>query len=106
VLRFGEKSASEDDRLEAELQVLIYNASDSKEACMPMDAAQVLDAYFLETRAKLLEIAANLDRMDRAADGSSVKGDPRNMFVREALGILLMDVPNRTERIQRLYSKG
>jgi len=32
----------------------------------PMTAFQVLDTYFLETRARLLEIAANLDRMDRA----------------------------------------
>lgn len=73
---------------------------------MSMNAAQVLDAYFLETRARLLEIAANLDRADRAADGAAVKGDPRNKFVREALAILLMDVPNRAERIQVLYSKG
>jgi hypothetical protein len=72
---------------------------------MPMTAAQTLDAYFLETRAKLLEIAANLDRVDRAEGVEAVKSDPRNTFVRDALGILLSDGPGRAERIQRLYSK-
>jgi len=72
---------------------------------MGMTAAQVLDAYFLETRAKLLEIAANLDRADRAEGAAVVKADPRNKFVREALGILLSEEVGRAERIQVLYSK-
>ncbi len=72
---------------------------------MPQTAAQVLDTYFLETRAKLLEIAANLDRVDRAGEAAGVKGDLRQAFVREALGILLSDAPNRVERIQVLYSR-
>ncbi|HVT82296.1 MAG TPA: hypothetical protein VHM90_16760 [Phycisphaerae bacterium] len=72
---------------------------------MPMTAAQTLDAYFLETRAKLLEIAANLDRADRAPDAAQMNADPRNRFVREALGILLSEGPGRVERIQLLYSK-
>ena len=45
-------------------------------AATPWTAAQVLDAYFLETRARLLEIAANLDRVDRAADAQSVAASP------------------------------
>ena len=69
------------------------------------DAEQVLDAYFLETRAKLLEIAATLDRVDRAADVEAVKGDARIGFIWEALKILQSNAPDRAERIQRLYSK-
>ena len=67
--------------------------------------AEVLDAYFLETRAKLLEIAANLDRFDRAAGAREMAGDARLKFIREALGVLLTDAPDRAERIQVLYSK-
>ena len=68
-------------------------------------AAEVLDAYFLETRAKLLEIAATLDRVDRAGDSAATSADPRLRFVQDALKILQGDAKNRAELIQRLYSK-
>ena len=68
-----------------------------------VNASRVLDTYFLETRAKLLEIAANLDRVDRA--GGVPAGDARLVFIQEALKILQAPVPDRAERIQRLYSK-
>ncbi|HEY4330778.1 MAG TPA: hypothetical protein VGN88_13640 [Phycisphaerae bacterium] len=67
-------------------------------------AAEVLDAYFLETRAKLLEIAANLDRVDRAADSALMQGDPRVSFIENALKILQSRSSNRAEQIQVLYS--
>ncbi len=35
------------------------------------DAAEVLDHDFLEARCKILEIAATLDRIDRAPRGTS-----------------------------------
>ena len=67
-------------------------------------AAQIMDAYFLETRAKLIEIAANLDRVDRAPDGETLAGDPRRTFIAQALAILQSPTPHRAERILRLYS--
>lgn len=70
------------------------------------NAKDVMDTYFLETRAKLLEIAANLDRVDRAEGGGEMRGDARVVFIQEALKILQGDGPGRAERIQRLYSKG
>ena len=75
------------------------------EGTTAMDSLQVLDAYFLEVRAKLLEIAATLDRVDRAAGAEDVQGDARMMFIREALTVLQSAEPGRAERIQRLYSK-
>ena len=71
-----------------------------------LTAGQVLDGYFLETRAKLLEIAANLDRFDRAADAAALRHDPRQAFVQNALKILSTPAPaaDRAEQIQRLYS--
>ena len=69
------------------------------------EAGEVLDTYFLETRARLIEIAANLDRVDRAPGAEGVKGDPRLTFVQEALKILAGPGPGRAEKVMRLYSK-
>ena len=72
----------------------------------PQSAAEVMDAYFLETRARLLEIAANLDRIDRAPELLTLRGDSRLAFIHDALTILQSAEPNRAELIQTLYSKG
>jgi len=69
-----------------------------------LSAAQVMDTYFLETRAKLLEIAATLDRVDRGRDLAALRGDPRLIFIHEALEVLQSAAPNRAERILNLYS--
>jgi hypothetical protein len=66
-----------------------------------MTAGQVLDTYFLETRAKLIEIAATLDRIDRAGGAAA---DPRIAFVHEAMKVLAEPGPGRAERILKLYS--
>lgn len=71
----------------------------------PLTARQVLDTYFLETRCKLIEIAANLDRLDRARDLADIRSDHRLTFLAEALQILASPAPNRAELIERLYSK-
>ena len=68
-----------------------------------IDGEKVMEGYFLETRAKLLEIAANLDRVDRA--GGVPSGDARLTFIQKALTILQGAGPGRAEKIQRLYSK-
>ena len=70
----------------------------------PMTAREVLDAYFLETRARLLEIAANLDRVDRAPELLAIRGDARLRFIHDALTILQSAAPNRAEKILQLYS--
>ena len=68
-----------------------------------MPAPDVLDREFLEIRAKLLEVAASFDRIDRGE--GSVEGDPRMALYREALEELLSDHPNRAERIQQIFSR-
>jgi hypothetical protein len=70
----------------------------------PRSAKEVLDVYFLETRAKLLEIAANMDRMERAEGLEKLQGDARLKFVADALEILRGPPGNRAERVQVLYS--
>ncbi len=66
------------------------------------DASDVLDAELLGVRAKLLEIAGTLDRLNRA-DGS-VDDDPRISQIREALEVLQAPQSDRAERIQLIFS--
>jgi len=70
-----------------------------------MTAHQVLETYFLETRCKLIEIAATLDRVDRAPGADAARDDPRLAFIRDALKILESAAPNRAEQIELRYSK-
>jgi hypothetical protein len=68
----------------------------------PMSAAAVLEREFLPLRAKLIEIGAILDRMDRS-DGS-VEGDARRRKVDRALDILQSGESDRAEQLQMLFS--
>lgn len=73
----------------------------------PASRSKVVELYFLEHRAKLLDIAAFLDRLDRApADGAGeVRGDDfRVAALREAIGILLDGRGERTRRILEHFS--
>lgn len=68
-----------------------------------MSAKNVLDREFLVLRAKLLEVAAGMDRLDRA-DGQ-VDDDPRMHGLRQAMQVLLRDEPGRAEEIQQIFSR-
>lgn len=68
----------------------------------PMTANEIFERWFLETRSKLLDIAANLDRVDRA--GGAVD-DPRRVAVNEAIRVLLGPGADRAERIQMIFSR-
>ena len=69
---------------------------------IPMSCADVLDQYFLEMRHKVLDVAAALDRVDRA-DGD-VSGDPRVDALKRAIAVLLEDAPGRAERVLTVFS--
>src|SRR5687767_7386192 len=71
---------------------------------IPLTANEVIDRYFLEVRAKLLEVAATLDRIERAADPEQV-ADDRLAKVRRALTILAQTGTDRAEQIQLLFSR-
>jgi hypothetical protein len=66
----------------------------------PLPAATALDAFYLEARSKLLDLAAILDRVDRGGRVS----DPRLDRVRKAFGILVEVGPDRAARVQELFS--
>jgi hypothetical protein len=67
---------------------------------------QIFDETFLVTRSKLLDLAATLDRIDRAAEGDSFD-DPRRQRIEEALQILLApnDSADRAKQLQQLFSR-
>jgi len=72
----------------------------------PLPAAKALDAYFLEARSKLLDLAGILDRIGRGAEAGAVGQDPRLTNIRQALEILQDVSGGRAERVQRLFSLG
>lgn len=65
-----------------------------------MTRQQVLDLYFMDARSKLIDLAAFLDRVDRA----SGPGDFRLEALREALRHLSEGEPRRAESVLRTLS--
>jgi hypothetical protein len=66
-------------------------------------ASQVFDQELLPIRAKLLEVAAALDRIDRAK--GSTASDQRRTQVQAAIQILLRPEDDRAEQIQLIFSR-
>lgn len=71
-------------------------------APIPMPAQTVIDREFLEIRAKILELAASFDRMDRGEGSASAEQLEQ---LHRGLEILSEDEPNRAERVQLLFSR-
>ena len=69
----------------------------------PQTREQVLNMYFLEHRAKLLDVAAFLDRLDRAKPESDAV-DFRQTALNDAVRILTDGEGHRAARILSLLS--
>lgn len=69
----------------------------------PASRERIVDLYFLEHRAKLIDIAAFLDRVERAAPESG-SDDFRMTAYRAALEILTDDRPDKARRVLDLFS--
>jgi hypothetical protein len=71
----------------------------------PLPATGALENYFFECRAKLLDIAAILDRINRGQEAGEVPAnDPRIEHIRKALEVLHDQSGGRAERIQQIFS--
>ena len=66
----------------------------------PMTRAQVVDAYFMEHRARLLDVAAFLDRVDRAPG----EDDFRLRAFRDAMKELARKKPQRAKQVLLSFS--
>jgi len=69
----------------------------------PLTAAELLDREFLTLRAKLLELAAGLDRLERA--NGDVTADPRSRNLQRGIEDLLKTGADRAERLQLIFSQ-
>ena len=65
-----------------------------------MNRKQLLDLYYLDARAKLVDLAAFLDRLDRAEGESDFRFDAFH----NALAELQTEKPARAERILEVLS--
>ena len=70
----------------------------------PMSAKEVIEAYFLENRARILEIASFLDRIDRAKSLETGRADFRYKALMRGLRILLESEGNRAQALQVNFS--
>jgi hypothetical protein len=69
----------------------------------PLTQQQHIDAYFMEQRNRVLEIAAFLDRLDRLEE-QNANDDFRIVALRKAMNELSSDETGRIERIQMIFS--
>ena len=79
--------------------------SNNKPTC-PMPRDKVVDRYFMEHRAKLLDVAAFLDRIDRSAPGSDNPTDEdfRVEVMQRAIALLIDEKGERAKRVLELFS--
>lgn len=68
----------------------------------PASTVKAMDREFLGIRSRLIDLAAALDRIDRAADTSA--GDLRLAQIRRSLEVLLTAAPHRAQRVQAEFS--
>ncbi len=66
-------------------------------------AERILSEEYLVTRARILELAAILDRLERGQ--GSVEKDPHFAWIRQGLELLTDDSGRKAERIQLLFSR-
>ena len=75
----------------------------STQPTCPAARSKIVDLYFMEHRAKLLDIAAFLDRYDRA-EADTADDDFRIEAIRKAIEILSDNNSDRAKRILELLS--
>lgn len=68
----------------------------------PLDGRKAVDLYFMEHRAKLLDIAAFLDRLERTSGEAA--DDVRIRAFQQAIPLLVDGEGQRTQRILELFS--
>jgi hypothetical protein len=70
----------------------------------PMKAEEILHLYFIENRARLLDIASFLDRIDRHPEAEAARNDFRYKALKKGFEHLLSESAGRTAAIQTAFS--
>ena len=68
----------------------------------PLTPREIVDEYFIENRTRLLEIAAFLDRLDRADPGFGTRDFRMKAFTEALTG--MTQGAGRLDRLQMLFS--
>ncbi len=72
---------------------------------LPLDRTAAIDRYFIEHRAKLLDLASYLDRIERATPREGGDGfDFRHDALLRAIAILTDGKPERARRVLEHFS--
>jgi hypothetical protein len=69
----------------------------------PLTQRELIAEYFMEHRVQVLELAAFLDRLDRAREIDAVD-DFRLRSLRAALAVLVDGAGDRVQRVQMIFS--
>ena len=69
----------------------------------PLTQRELIDEYFMEERVKVIDLAAFLDRLERARE-IDADDDFRLRSIRDALGVLASGDGNRVPRVQMIFS--
>jgi hypothetical protein len=69
----------------------------------PLTQRELIDEYFMEERVKVIDLAAFLDRLDRARE-SDAEHDFRLRSIHDALAVLAGDQGGRVQRVQMIFS--
>ncbi len=80
------------------------DSCDPTDPTCPLEKTAVVDLYFMEHRAKLIDIAAFLDRVDRAAADADLPEDFRVTALKDAAAILTDGKPHRARRMLEAFS--
>jgi hypothetical protein len=77
---------------------------ENKQPTCPMPRDKVVDRYFMEHRAKLLDVAAFLDRIDRSEAPADADDDFRVEAMQRAIQLLGDEKGDRAKRVLELFS--
>lgn len=69
-----------------------------------LTATEILELYFIENRARLLDIASFLDRIDRYEGAEAARSDYRYQAFAKAIDRINSGAVGRTAAIQTLFS--
>jgi hypothetical protein len=67
-------------------------------------ASELLDREFLAIRARLIDLAAMLDRIDRGGNPAGAAADDRRETIRRCLAVLADEAADRATQVQMLFS--
>lgn len=77
-------------------------AANNVNSC-PLSQQELIDEFFMESRTKILDIAAFLDRLQRSVDDSG-NDDFRVQAMKKAMQELNSEEPGRVERVLMIFS--